>query len=191
LTAKAYDAAGNSKVSSAVSVTVNISNTDTSAPTVSLTSPANNIVYTRTQTLYVTAAATDNVKVAKVMFYDGATLIGTDTVSPYGYYWPITNSNNGSHSLTAKAYDAAGNSTVSSPVTVNIDTIAPTVLITSPASKTVYSTDRIVTVAANATDNIGVAKVEFYDGAVLLATDATLPFSYDWAVNKANNGTIL
>jgi hypothetical protein len=186
LTAVAYDAAGNTKISSAVTVTVNI---DTIAPTVSITAPADNAVYTRTQTLYVTAVAADNVKVAKVMFYDGATLIGTDTSSPYSYYWPISNSNNGTHSLTAVAYDTAGNSAVSIPVTVNVDTIAPTVSITSPASKAVYATAQTVTVAASATDNIGVAKVEFYDGSVLLGTDATLPFSYDWAVTNANNGS--
>jgi len=93
---------------------------DTIAPTVSITSPANSSVYTRTQTLYVTAAATDNVKVCQGNVLRWRDLIGTDTVSPYSYYWPITKAKNGSHSLTAAAYDATGNSTVSSPVNVTI-----------------------------------------------------------------------
>ena len=53
---------------------------------------------------------------SSVRFYDGTTLKYTDTTSPYSYAWSITSANNGSHSWTAKAYDAAGNSTVSSTV---------------------------------------------------------------------------
>jgi hypothetical protein len=104
-----------------------IATVDTTAPTVALTSPANATTYTSAQTVTITASASDNVGVSKVELYDGTTLKGTDTTAPYSFAWAITSDNNGSHSLTAKAYDAAGNSKISSAVTmsVNIATTAP------------------------------------------------------------------
>jgi len=90
LTAKAYDAAGNSKVSSAVSVTVNIAvAVDTTVPTVSLTAPVTGSSYSTAQTVAINAAATDNVGVTKVEFYDGTLLLATDTSSPYSYSWQL------------------------------------------------------------------------------------------------------
>ena len=82
---------------------------DTTAPTVSLTAPANGATYTTAQSVTISATAADAVGVTRVEFYDGATLLGTDTTAPYSFGWAITSANNGSHSLTARAYDAAAN----------------------------------------------------------------------------------
>jgi hypothetical protein len=51
--------------------------------------------------------------VSKVEFYNGATLLGTDTTSPYTYTWNSVGA--GSYTLTAKAYDDGGLVTTSSP----------------------------------------------------------------------------
>jgi Ca2+-binding RTX toxin-like protein len=73
---------------------------------------------------------------ATVTLYDGATVLGTTTAA--GGAWSITPSSalsEGSHTLTAKAADAAGNvSAPSAGLAVTIDTTAPTVAITSDAS---------------------------------------------------------
>jgi hypothetical protein len=119
LTAKAYDVAGNSKTSSAVTVTV--SNTDTTPPTVSLTSPASGDTLSGTVTL--SATASDNVAVTKVEFYYGTTLIGTGTNSSGSTWqrsWNTSTVADGSYALTARAYDAAGNSRASSSSTVSV-----------------------------------------------------------------------
>jgi hypothetical protein len=94
---------------------------DTVAPTVSLTSPANGGSYRR-GTLTLAATASDaGSGVARVAFYDGATLLGTDTSAPYQYSWNTRRVALGQHTLTAVATDAAGNSTTSTPpVTVTI-----------------------------------------------------------------------
>ncbi|MDP2401335.1 MAG: hypothetical protein Q8M66_05090, partial [Actinomycetota bacterium] len=47
--------------------------------------------------------------------------------APYSFAWAITSANNGSRSLTAKAYDAAGNSKVSNVVAVTVNITAPVV----------------------------------------------------------------
>ena len=77
-----------------------------------------------TLTLTGTAEANSTVKV-----YDGATLLGTATVDGTGA-WSYTTSalSNGTHSLTATATDVAGNTGVAStPMSVTVDTVAPTV----------------------------------------------------------------
>ncbi|HCU51598.1 MAG TPA: esterase, partial [Micromonosporaceae bacterium] len=46
--------------------------------------------------------------------------IGTDTTAPYSVIWNAAGVSDGSHSLTAKAYDAAENVGTSAPVTVTV-----------------------------------------------------------------------
>jgi hypothetical protein len=95
---------------------------DTTAPVVSISSPAQNATISSTTT--VTAVATDNVGVAKVEFYVDGTLKGTDTTAgagnTYTYSLNPVGLAVGSHSLTAKAYDAAPNSATSSAVTITV-----------------------------------------------------------------------
>jgi len=107
--------------STAISVTINIATADVTAPTVSLSAPANGASFTTAQTIAINATAADAVGVSRVEFYDGATLLGTDTTSPYSFGWAITSANNGSHSLTARAYDAATNVGTSTAVSVTIN----------------------------------------------------------------------
>jgi subtilisin family serine protease len=91
---------------------------DTTAPTTSITSPANGATVSGTVT--VSANASDNVGVSRVeLFVDGA-LAGTDTTSPYSFSWNTAAVANGSHTLQTRAYDAAGNSGSSSAVGVTV-----------------------------------------------------------------------
>jgi chitodextrinase len=128
---------------------------DTEVPSVTVTAPAQSA--TVSGTTNVTATASDNVAVTKVEFYVNGTLKATDTTSPYAYAWDSKTAANGTASLTAKAYDAAGN-TGSSTVQVNVlngDTQAPSVPngVTAAANSPTK-----VTVNWNAsTDNVGVA----------------------------------
>lgn len=92
--------------------------TDNIPPTVSLTSPASGA--TLTGTVNLTANASDNIGVTRVEFYAGSTYLGNDTTSPYSYSWNTTTVSNGTYSLTAKAFDAAGNNTTSLAVPVTV-----------------------------------------------------------------------
>ena len=113
VTATATDTSGNA---TSASETVTVDNT---APTVAMTAPANGASVTGSQP--VTATASDNNAVTGVQFQlDGANLGSLQTSSPYGLTWNSAQASNGQHTLTAIAYDAAGNSTVSSAVTVTV-----------------------------------------------------------------------
>src|SRR4029077_17876598 len=159
----------------AVTVTVNNAPPpDTTPPTVSITAPANGSTVSGTGTLRAYAA--DHVGVAGVQFFGDGMLLGDDTTAPYSISVDTTASSNGQHTLTAVARDAAGNRTTSASVTVTIsngppaDTTPPTASISSPANGATVS--GTVTVTANATDNVGVAGVQFLrDGVAFGAED--------------------
>ena len=93
---------------------------DTTPPTVSITSPANDA--TVSGTISVNATASDNVAVASVQLQvDGANVGATDTSSPYNFSWNTASVPNGNHALTAIATDTSGNSAVSPAVNVTVN----------------------------------------------------------------------
>jgi beta-glucanase (GH16 family) len=89
-------------------------------PSVSITSPANNAIYTEPATITINANATDvDGTISKVEFYSGATLLGTDVSSPYSFTW--TNVPAGNYVITAKATDNSAFTTISSIVNVVVN----------------------------------------------------------------------
>ncbi len=171
---------------------------DTVAPSTSLTAPTTGTTVLGT-TQQVAANATDNVGVTKVEFYiDGTTTLlnctpNPDTTSPYLCIWNTTTVSNGTHTITSKAYDAAGNSAISSVVSVNVqnassaDTTAPvftpTGALSSPSANLSVPVGTSYDIIAHATDNVGMAKVEFYKDGVLINTQTSGPnsdFTYSW-----------
>ncbi len=129
---------------------------DTTPPTVSLSPSPAGPTYTSAQTITLTAAASDNIGVTKVEFYDGTVLKATRTISPYLYDWSVTATDNGIHTWTAQAFDLATNHATSNTIamTVAIDgqpPSAPAGLIVTPVDSTTLQT------AWNpSTDNVGV-----------------------------------
>ena len=97
---------------------------ETTPPSATLTAPAAGA--NLSGSVSVSADASDNVGVAGVQFLlDGANLGGEDTTSPYSISWNSATAANGTHTLQARARDAAGNLGTSSPVTVNVSNAAP------------------------------------------------------------------
>jgi chitodextrinase len=173
-TVKAIDAAGNlSAASTALAVTTNAA-TDTTAPTVSITAPANGATVNFSDAIVpdnFKATAADNTGgsgLAKVEFYDGTTLLGTDTSSPYSWTWTTTTA--GAHSLRAKAFDNAGNSTNSAIITVTAT----------------ISTVKTPGDCAGGTNGTGDGRVNALDLGLLITHDNT---SYPACDFTPNNGT--
>jgi hypothetical protein len=182
LTAKATDDKGTATVSAAV--LINVVEKPNVAPSVSITAPAANAQFTQGANVTITANAADSDgTVTKVEFYNGSTLLGTDTASPYSVSTaslPV-----GSLSLTAKATDNKGTATVSAAVSINVvekPNVAPSVSITAPAANTQFTQGDNVTITASAADSDGtITKVEFYSGSTLLGTDTASPYSVSTA----------
>jgi chitodextrinase len=204
---RAFDAAGNVSASSnTIKVVTNAG--DTTAPTVNVTAPAAGA--TVSGTTVISANASDNVGVKNVQFKLDGTLLGSQlTTAPYGVSWDTTKVANGSHTLTAIAADAAGNTASSSvTVTVNnqiIDTSPPT----QPAglTATAVSSSQINLAWGASTDNVGVTGYQIYRSTVgtaagLIATvnttsygDAALSANYSYnyyivALDAAGNKSV-
>ncbi|MFP2905126.1 Ig-like domain-containing protein [Pyxidicoccus sp. 3LFB2] len=158
---------------------------DLTPPTVSLTWPLPNDYVS--DTITVRASATDNLGVTKVEFYDGATLLGTDSTAPYAVTWNTHPAKNGQHTVSARAYDAAGNvGTASVTVTVHNDLQPPGVIFQAPGAGA-HLRGR-VSLQAHAYDLGGVVWVRFYDGNTLLGADYSPPYSWDWDTLAAADG---
>src|SRR6185436_7479786 len=174
LYATAYDPEDNQGSSAVASVTV----LDSAPPAVALTAPAAGATLSGVVTL--SAGASDNVGVTRVDFFrDNGILLGTDTTAPYSLSWDSTSAA-GDRTLYAKAWDQAGNAGTSAPVPVHVpDTVRPVVTITSPANGA--SVAGPVLVSASATDNVGVARVDFFlDFTTTLASDTSAPWELTW-----------
>lgn len=91
---------------------------DTRAPSSAITFPVNGLLVTLLVT--IVASASDDVGVTEVEFLVDGSVISTDTSPPYAALWNTLSVPNGSHVLTARARDACGNATLSSPVTVTV-----------------------------------------------------------------------
>jgi len=121
----AFDAAGNLSAQSGPASATTLAAADTTPPTVSITAPINGATIKGTVT--VSANASDNVGVVGVQFFgdDGKALAPEVTTAPYSISVDTTTTNDGPHTLTAVARDAAGNRTTSDPVTVTVANNAP------------------------------------------------------------------
>jgi hypothetical protein len=173
LTAKATNDKGDTDLSDPVSITVN------ALPSVSITSPANNAIRTAPATFTATASASDSDgSIAKVQFYNGASLIGTATSAPYDV--TVSNAAAGVLNLTATATDNRGASSTSASVTVIVNSL-PSVSLTSPSSNAAFKAPANIPLAVQVADTDGsIASVEYFYGTTLITSLSAPPFSFVW-----------
>jgi RHS repeat-associated protein len=182
LFARATDNRNATNDSASVSITVCLPSVSFTAPTAGQIVNGPNVTLTASAS---TLAGCGNI--TKVEFYNGATLLGTITTSPYTFNWMSVAA--GSYTITAKAYDSR------SPVQTNVASVSftvnapPTATLSTTVGGTTYNAPATVaitapgslTLNATAADSDGtIAKVEFYDGATLLGTATTSPYSFAW-----------
>src|SRR3989449_1827506 len=163
---------------------------DTTAPVVTITSPTSAPTYSTTgSSMAVQGTAAGNVGVTQVAWSDGRGGSGTAAGTPA---WNVSGIvlQSGTNMLTVTARDAAGNTgkaTIAATVTVASDPTPPTVSITPPGSGAIVS--GTTTVTASASDNVGVAGVQFLlDGAAYGSEKTTAPFSISWTTGGVSNG---
>lgn len=150
---------------------------DTTKPTVTLDAPRPKAIISSATELAATAS--DDTVVARVEFYVDDVLVGADSVAPYAILWNADSLKDGAHVIKARAYDGSGNFQDSAGVTVTVtDLVPPTVTVLSPTPGAVIGGS--VTVAADASDNRGVASVSLFASDALLATVGSEPYQTTW-----------
>lgn len=162
-----------------------LDNTDGVAPTVSLTAPAAGATVSGSVT--ISATASDNVGVSRVEFLIDGALAASDSSTPYSTVWDTSSVANGTRRLQARAFDAAGNVGTSSEISVTVtggveDITPPTVNLSFPGNGATVS--GTITLAATATDDLGVSSVEFFVGGSSLGfgnqSAQAGPWTLDW-----------
>ena len=150
-------------------------------PLIALTAPGDGATFTAGTSVSVSAAASDgDGTISRVDFFAGAAAIGSDTTAPYAVTWQMPS---GTYSLTAAAVDNDGARTTSASATVSASAATnapPVVTLTAPVNGATYTAPATIAVSATATDSNGIARVEFYRGTTLLATDTSSPYAYSW-----------
>ena len=175
-------------------VTVNVTAGGNIPPTVSLTASSNNINLGAATFLQATAADPDGT-VSKVVFYSNGTSIATVTQPPFEFnYIPSCRGqlqpDRGRHRQRqrdqrpptrsrSRCSGTGGGGNGNNPPTVSLGTSTTSVAVGSSA-----------TLTATAADPDGIAKVEFYNGATLVATDTTAPYTYTFTPSSTGTFTL-
>ena len=148
---------------------------DTTAPTVSLTAPADGA--TVTGTISLTANASDNGgrSITSTSSSDG-NVVGSDDTSPYSFSWNSTTVPDGAHAVAARAVDTATNQTTSTAANVtvsNADTTPATSTIECNGAACAGPYSAAVDITLSATDDPGGSGV----AGIYYTTDGTDPTS--------------
>jgi hypothetical protein len=181
--AEARDTKGNSVKSSTINLNVP---PDTSPPVIHITSPAQGDKFEFGQLINISADASDDIVVLDVKFYVEGEFISVDDTSPYAaqYQAPAFKEDT-EIKIKAEATDGAGN-IVSDEITVVIkalfDPYAPTVKITCPSEASLFPAGYRMTISAQAQDDKGVARVEFYINDELLSSLTASPYETEYTI---------
>ena len=165
--------------------TINVAANNT-APTVSLTAPANNASYITPSSVTATATASGpelNDLLQRVEFYLNGNLAATVTSAPYTT--SLSGLADGTYSLTAVAVDGQGAQTTSAARTFSIgQNQPPTVSITTPLDNSKWHAPAgfpfMVSAAAPETNDT--LTVEFYANGNLIGTRTNAP----WSITTSN-----
>jgi len=150
-------------------------------PQVSLVSPEDGTSFSGNVTL--AAEATDDVGLARVLFYAGTKYLGYDSKAPYQLTWKTAAE--GTYEVTAKAIDSAGQATVSAARTIVVDRTAPAVAFAAPLAGETVSGEVALELAVTETNAV---RVELYEGTTLLGTLTQAPWTLSWNSQAVENG---
>jgi hypothetical protein len=159
---------------------------DTQSPTISITSPTGGKV---AAVVPVDVSYSDNVGATRAELYVNGNKIATDEAGPFAFAWDTSTYGDGTYTLVAKAYDAAGNVGTSPAVSVSIgnDSTAPTVSsFNLTDGMTVSPTKQ--TISVSATDNQSIAKISLVIDGKEVAISYGGSLSYAWNTRKLARG---
>jgi peptidoglycan/xylan/chitin deacetylase (PgdA/CDA1 family) len=181
---RAWDAVGNVETTNSRLIEVNTGSADTTPPVTSIACNGTGCSdgwYAAS--VGVSLSATDAGSGVDAIRY---TTDGSDpTASSTLYSGPFTVS--ATSTVKYRAWDRAGNVEGTKSQRIQVDTVAPTVTITSPANGATVA-GNIKIIAAPADVNSGVASVTFYVDGLRLGTATSAPWQIAWNTKKGTSG---
>ncbi|TDF34611.1 hypothetical protein EYS14_22905 [Alteromonadaceae bacterium M269] len=183
LSVRSRDDNGTFSVISSINIKVN------ALPTLSVSAPETNAIYTPSQSVVATASASDSdgsVTAVEFRLDSGAWVPVTEI--PYSRDFGALSVGDHIVSIRARDNDGAYTGTVSRDIRVNA---APTISVSAPANNAVFDETQPVVASASATDSGGsIAAVEFSLDGGAWAIDAQEPYSNDFGRLSAGAHTI-
>ncbi|MEM9158900.1 MAG: Ig-like domain-containing protein, partial [Verrucomicrobiota bacterium] len=183
-TAKSVNTA--SLIASSGLATVVVSDPIPEAVAISL-SVSNEEIETGNATLLTATPIGDGEFLARVDFYLGETLIGSDAVAPYSATW--VSEGPGSFDFIARSVNTASLTATSETVMVVVsDPIPDAVAIDlSIGSAEIETGEWVSLTAAPIGDVESLVRVDFYLGETLLGSDSTSPYAIEWLGSEAGS----
>src|SRR6185369_5460865 len=157
------------------------------APTVTLTVPPSGATFVAGENITLAATATDSNGIAKVEFYQGTTLIATDTSSPYSVIWNSVPK--GSYNLTAKATDTTGLSSTSAVVSITVTNSPNSVNHAKNRAGSLVTQTQALTYAG-AADSSSVSNTALASDITLLTADIEQAYS-EFEIEASSFGTTM
>lgn len=127
---------------------------DTILPTVAISSPANGSlvgVVVRSNGARVVPVAGTAEPGSTVRVFEGAILLGTGTANANGQWTVDTQMATGTHTIFARATDAAGNTAQTAPITIDVDASQP-VLFVDTVNPVIFAGDEPALIEGTAAD---------------------------------------
>jgi len=156
---------------------------DTTPPTVKIIGPKDGAFVSGVETVVVEAE--DDREMDKVELYVDGELLATLIAEPYEHDWDVTQLVPGNYLLSAIANDKVGLSDDDSVVVFvqgecdeNGDCPPKSVKVVTPVDGSTVCGE--VTIEAAATDDVGIAEMEFFVDGDSLGVDVESPFQKDW-----------
>jgi peptidoglycan/xylan/chitin deacetylase (PgdA/CDA1 family) len=180
---RAWDSAGNLEATNSQLIQISTPAPDTTAPTstIACNGAACSGWYASSVSVSLSASDPDDAVAAIRYTTDGSDPATSSTLysGPFGVSTSTT--------IKYRAWDTAGNVEATKSQLIQIDTVAPTVSITSPANgATVTGNLKIVATPADAQS--GVASVAYYVDGVLVGTTTSSPWQIPWNTKRASSG---
>jgi hypothetical protein len=154
-----------------------VASPDTSAPSISISTPPDGVSYAQGQVVDGSYSCSDPDGAGDVASCSGSVPSGS----------PIDTSTAGSHSFTVNAADRAGNS-ASKTVHYTVDASAPSISITTPANGATYTQGQVVDASYSCSDPDGAGDVASCSGPVPSGTpiDTSTTGSHSFTVKTAD-----
>jgi galactose oxidase-like protein/Big-like domain-containing protein/Kelch motif protein len=92
------------------------------------------------------------------------------------------------HLVNGSGVPSLGKVLLLGPAQQPADTVMPTVAMTAPSAGSTVS--GIITLAATASDNVGVDRVDFYVNSLVVASASRGPYQVSWDSRSSTNGTV-
>src|SRR5437667_1022498 len=152
---------------------------------VTLTAPAAGALYNAPAAVVLSAIAQakqENHPIAKVEFFQGTTPIGSVAGPQLGNQYTLswTGVAAGTYSLTAKATNDKGDTDLSDPVSITVNSL-PSVSLTSPSSNASFKAPANIPLAVQVADTDGsIASVEYFYGTTSITSLSAPPYSFVW-----------